>query len=377
MRGVNSRARRGFLCRRARRAPEESEEGEAEAGAPRTVHDVTASWVAGVKDGLARAGERGVAFIDAQEAKGWLPLADAVEIVREAVLWEASGRVLVPDARRAALRYAAPDDGVRISTISKCCVIPDLGVAGFRFLGSVLGDDPVRYLHLVGLQRRNLLATIDEHLIYLVRIAALALVVAEHTVPVPAPVIGMVGAGRLARAVLDAFIESGRAGEIVVTSRRPASRDRLVRHVIAAGFPHVVAADSVGDAARRADFLVTATDAASPILSAASIKPGATVYGLGDAVELDDDLLVRRERGGVRLVVSNWLECAQRADFRRLIAGGRIGESDVDAELADVIAGTKPARVEPGGIVCVRAPGSVALDTLVGAWICARRTETV
>jgi ornithine cyclodeaminase/alanine dehydrogenase-like protein (mu-crystallin family) len=332
-----------------------------------------ASWVTEVKDGLARAGEHGGAFIDAQEAARRLPLTDAVGIVRDAVLWEAAGRVLMPEARRAALRYTAPGDGLRVATISKCCVIPDLDLAAFRFLGSVLGDDPVRFLHLVGLERRNLLATVDEHLTYLVRIAALALVVAEHTVPAPAPVIGMIGAGRLARAVLGAFVEAGRAGEIVIASRRPASRDRLVRDLAASGFRRVFAADSPREAAGRADFLVTATDAASPILFAAWVKPGAAVYGLGDAVELGDDLLVRRERGPVRLVVSNWLECARRADFRRLIVEGRMDESDVDADLSEVISGRRPARVDPRDVVCVRAPGSVALDALLGAWICARR----
>jgi ornithine cyclodeaminase/alanine dehydrogenase-like protein (mu-crystallin family) len=187
----------------------------------------------------------------------------------------------------------------------------------------------------------------------------------------------MIGAGRLARAVLEAFIESGRAGEIVIASRRPASRDRLVHTLAASGFPHVTAANSPRDAAGRADFLVTATDAASAILSAAWVKPGGTVYGLGDAVELSDDLLVRRERGSVRLVVSNWLECAQRADFRRLIADGRIDESDVDAELWELIAGRKSARLDPQGVVCVRAPGSVALDALLAAWICARHAGAV
>lgn len=331
---------------------------------------MTASWVTEVKAGLALAGDRPGAFIGAEEALRHLRLADAVAIVRDAVLWDASGRVLIPDVRRAALRYADEADGRRISAISKCCLIPELDLAAFRFLGAIAGDDPVRYLHLAGIERRSLLATIDEHLTYLRRIAALALVVAEHTVPAPAPVVGMIGAGRLARAVLDAFIESGRAGAIVVASRRPASRDRLVGELTQT-FRNVSAAESVRDAAARADFLISATDAAAPILSAGWIKPGATVYGLGDAVELGDDLLVRRERGSVRLVVSNWLECAQRADFRRLIAEGRMDESHVDAELADVIAGRAPARADPREVVCVRAPGSVALDALLGAWILA------
>ena len=348
---------------------------EAANGAANCPH-VTAAWVEEVKAGLARAGETPGVFIAAEEAARLLALADAVEIVRDAVRWEAAGRVLIPDARRAALRYAPEGNGLRVSAVSKCCLVPELDLAAFRFLGAVGGGDPVRYLHLAGLARRDLLATIDEHLTYLVRIAALALVVAEHTVPAAAPVVGVVGAGRLARAVLGAFIESRRAGEIVITSRRPASRDRLARE-LADRFPRVSAVESARDVAARADFLVTATDAAAPILSAAWIKPGATVYGLGDAVELGGDLLVRRERGTVRLVVSSWPECAQRADFRRLIAEGRIGKSDVDADLADVIAGRAPARVDLRGLVCVRAPGSVALEALLGAWICARRAAAV
>jgi len=75
----------------------------------------------------------------------------------------------------------------------------------------------------------------------------------------------------------------------------------------------VAAAGSVREAARSVDLLITATNAEMPVVSAAWLKPGATVYGLGDAVELDADLLVRRERGAVRLVVSNWRECAERA----------------------------------------------------------------
>jgi len=337
---------------------------------------MTAGWVPGVREALA--GAAGGAVIGAEEAREYAPLPDVIEAVREAVAWEADGRVGIPDARRAALRYAPPADeggALRVAAVAKCCVVPDLGLAGFRFLGSVLGDDPVRYLYLVGLARRNLLATIDEHLTYVRRIAALAVVVAQHIVPAPEPVVGVIGAGRLARAVLEALVESRRAGEIIVTSRRASSRDALARDLAEAGAPRVTAADSAAEVAGRADFLVTATNAAAPVLRAAWVKPGATVYGLGDAIELGDDLLVRRERGSVRLIVSNWLECAQRADFRRLIADGRIDRSDVDAELADVIAGTAPARLGRRDIVCVRAPGSVALDVFVGARICARRLQ--
>lgn len=339
---------------------------------------VAASWAADVRAGLVRAGGHPGAFIDAEEARRRLPLADALPIVRDAVLWEGAGRILVPEARRAVLRSAVPGvsaAGVEppsISTVSKCCLVPELGLAGFRFLGSVGGRDPVRYLHLAGLEHGNLLATIDEHLTYLVRIAALAVVVAEYTAPAAAPVIGMIGAGPVAGAVLDAFVEAGRAREIVLTSRRAASRDRLAERLRASGFSRVTALDGVRDVAERADVVITATNAQAPILSAAWVKPGAAVYGLGDAPELDPGLLVRRERGSVRLLVSNWRECGERADFRRLITDGRIGPSDVDAELWEVIAGRTPARADPRDVVCVRAPGSVALDTLLGAWICAR-----
>jgi ornithine cyclodeaminase/alanine dehydrogenase-like protein (mu-crystallin family) len=346
---------------------------------------MTAAWVPRVREALAaldasaRANAGAAYVIGADEALRCAPLDDTIEAVREAVAWDAAGRIAAPESRRAVLRYAAPSggdgDALRMSAISKCCAVPDLGVAGFRFLGTVGGDDPVRCLYLVGLARHTLLAAIDEHLTYLRRIAALAVVVAEHTVPARAPVVGVIGAGRLARAVIDALVERGRAAEIVVTSRRPASREAFVGALAAAGVARVAAVGSAADVAGRADFLVTATNAAEPVLRAEWVKPGATVYGLGDAVELSDDLLVRSERGTARLIVSNWFECAQRADFRRLIAEGRLDRSHVDAELADVIAGTVPARMRDDDIACVRAPGSVALDVCVGARICARRAE--
>jgi ornithine cyclodeaminase len=338
---------------------------------------MTAGWVAGAREALASvdaAAPPGGLVIGAAEARRCAPLPEVIEAVREAVAWEADGRIGIPEDRRAALRYTPVDrgDGLRAAAIVKCCVVPDLGIAGFRFLGSILGDDPVRYLCLAGLAHRRLLATIDEHLTYLQRIAALAVVVAHHTVAARTPTVGVVGAGRLARAVLEALVASDRAGEILVTSRSKESRDALVRVLAEAGVPRVAAAASVEEVAARADFLVTATSATAPVLRAAWVKPGATVYALGDAIELGDDLLVRQARGRVRLVVSNWLECAQRADFRRLIAAGLIGPGDVDAELADVVAGAAPARLDDRDVVCVRAPGSVALDVFVGVRICAR-----
>lgn len=336
-----------------------------------------ASWVATVRDGLERAGERGPALIESREACRYLPLREAVDLVREGLLWEGVGKIVMPEMRRAVLRLALPACETDISAISKCCVIPELGIAGYRFLGSVRGEQPVRYLHIVSLTRRQLIATIDEHLTYLVRIAALAVVAAAHTVSAQAPTIGMIGAGRLARAVLEAFIKAGRVGDIVVTSRRPASRERLMRELRVGGFARVRGSDSARDVAGCADFLVTATNAASPVVSAEWIRPGATVYGLGDAAELPEDLLLRRQRGSARLVVSNWLECVQRADFRPLVAAGKVDESDVDAELWEIIAGRKSARVCEDSIVCVRAPGSVGLDVLLGAWVCARRAAAV
>jgi ornithine cyclodeaminase/alanine dehydrogenase-like protein (mu-crystallin family) len=333
----------------------------------------TASWTALVRAGLERAGDRGGVVIGAEEARRYVSLGEAIDLVREGVLWEGAGKIVMPDARRATLRLALPECNSRMGAISKCCAIPDLGLAGYRFVGSVGGGDPVRYLHLAGLAHRRLIATIDDHLTYLLRIAALAVVTAAHTVPARTPTIGMIGAGRLARAVLEALIETGRAGDIIVTSRHPASRERLVGALRASGFERARAADSARDVAGCANFLVTATNTEAPVLSAAWLKPGATIYALGDAAELPEDLVVRRARGSVRLIVSNWLECAQRADIGRLVAEGRVDETDVDAELWEVIAGRKPARAREDDIVCVRAPGSVGLDVLVGAWVCARR----
>ncbi len=326
-----------------------------------------------MREGLARAGQHEPRVIGARDARSLISLADAMALVRDGVLWEGTGKIAVPEARRLLLQLTLPGNDDRgVAAMAKCCAVPELGIAGYRFVGSIGGEDPVRYVHIVSLERRRLLATIDEHLTYLLRIAALAVVAAVHTIPVARPTVGMVGAGRLARAVLEALIEAGAAGKILVASRQPASRERLVRTLRDGGFQHAYAARDVRDAVAQADFLVTATTASTPIIASGWVKPGATVYGLGAGAELPEDLLARAERGPVRLVVSNWRECAERADIRRLITAGRLNEADVDAELWEIIAGRKPAREREGEIVCVRAPGSVALDVLLGAWVCAR-----
>jgi alanine dehydrogenase len=202
------------------------------------------------------------------------------------------------------------------------------------------------------------LAVLDGRLITEMRTAAASAVATDRLARTDAQVLAILGAGVQAASHLEALRRVRRFREVRVWSPR--------RGAEFAREHGVTAAPSAEAAVRGADVIVTATSATTPVLAGAWLAPGAHVNAVGacrpDWRELDDEL-VRRAR-----VIVDSREAAK-VESGDVIAAGRI-----DAELGEVVAGTRPGRTSPGEITLFKSLG-VAVEDVVSADLVFRRAR--
>ncbi|HET8647663.1 MAG TPA: ornithine cyclodeaminase family protein, partial [Vicinamibacteria bacterium] len=118
----------------------------------------------------------------------------------------------------------------------------------------------------------------------------------------------------------------------------------------------------------RSQVVVTCTTAHAPLFSAADVPPGALVAAVGadnpTKQELDPRLL---GRGAV--VVDSIDQCAAYGELRHALAAGALSRDAVRAELADVVAGTRPGRLSAEEIVVFDSTGTALQDVAAAAWV--------
>jgi ornithine cyclodeaminase/alanine dehydrogenase-like protein (mu-crystallin family) len=136
----------------------------------------------------------------------------------------------------------------------------------------------------------------------------------------------------------------------------------------------VEAAPDLAKASLSSDVIVTCTTARSPFLDASLVRPGTFVAAVGadspEKSEIGPDLM----RGA--LVVADVLDqCMVMGDLNHAIAARAMGRGDVHAELAELVGGAKPGRVDDGQITLFDSTGTALQDVAAAALIYNRALE--
>ena len=120
-----------------------------------------------------------------------------------------------------------------------------------------------------------------------------------------------------------------------------------------------------GEALRRSDACVTCTTAKNFFVKAAEVRPGTFIAGVGadsdQKQEIDPELFVKS-----KVVVDSLAQCAKIGDVHHAVDAGKITPDKVHAELAEVVAGTKPGRKSPDE-VCIFDSTGIAVEDAVSA----------
>ena len=203
-----------------------------------------------------------------------------------------------------------------------------------------------------------LLAILDSIEVTLRRTAAATALAARFLARPESQTVLVCGCGEQGLAQLAALRE-------VLPLRRCLAWDRDPARMKA--FPGDAVAD-LGGAARESDVIAACTTAREPYLQADFVRPGTFVAAVG--ADSPDKNEVRPELMARAAVVTDVLDqCAAMGDLRHALEAGTMRREDVHAELADLVAGTRPGRTGEAQITLFDSTGTALQDVAAAALI--------
>ncbi|MDQ3738096.1 MAG: ornithine cyclodeaminase family protein [Actinomycetota bacterium] len=260
--------------------------------------------------------------------------------------------------------------------------VAPLGVAGVKVVGDYVDNyriglpSELALLTLYDPRTGVPLAIIDATEITERRTGAVTAIGARHLARPAAKVLGHVGARGTAFAnvvMLDALFDFD---EVRVTSRRQESRQGFGRALEDALGKPILALDTIEEVVRDADIVVEATRLVepTPIVLTEWIAPGALVvpYGTMSAVELSlTDVMDK-------IVVDDWEQCRQGrfGSLRAHVESGALSESNLHAELGQIVAGLAPGRERDDERILLWHRGLATTDVAVGHLLYERAVAT-
>ena len=206
-------------------------------------------------------------------------------------------------------------------------------------------------------------AVIDFHLVTRWKTAGDSLLAARRLARPDSREILIVGAGTVARSMIEAYASTFPEARFSIWNRSPAAA-----HALAAAFPAAEAVADLEAAVRKADIIATATMARAPVLEGEWVRPGTHVDLIGayrpDMREADDTLLRRASL----YVDSRATTIGHIGEIADPIARGVISESDVRADFYDIPKGLFTRR-SASEITVAKNGGGAHLDLMTSRYI--------
>lgn len=215
--------------------------------------------------------------------------------------------------------------------------------------------------HLLALDRDGTpLALIAAHQLTARRTAAASVLATRTLRARPARHLAVLGAGRQARAQIEAYADAMPLETVTLWARRTAAAEELASACVSQA-PRVQIARTSDDAVRRADIVTCLTASEAPLFSGESVSPGAhvdLVGGFRPTMREADDSLMRR----ATIVADTPAAVEEAGDLVQPLASQAIQRGDISF-LADLLAGKAPVR--HGDITVFKSVGFAAQDLVV------------
>ena len=202
-----------------------------------------------------------------------------------------------------------------------------------------------------------LLAILEAARLGAVRTGAASGIATKYMARDDASTVGMIGVGGQAATQLEAVCGVRDIRQARVYSRNKAARDAFASEMSQKLGITVDASESAEECVREADVAITITNAATPVLKGAWLKPGAHVNAAGSNnllhAEVDGETVTRAS-----LITADDVAQA-RMESGELISAVNQGLARWEQvhELADVVAGRVPGRPSPDAITLFASQG--------------------
>lgn len=275
-------------------------------------------------------------------------------------------------------RILFPDKIVQIfdeKTQSRINCLPatllDEKICGVKWV-SVFPENPIKFgtqnlsaiIVLSNIVNGYPVCVMDGTLCSNMRVAAMGAAAAEHLARKDARSIGFIGAGEQAKMHL-LGMKSVRPGlKVCRVASKYAHEEKSFIDSLSQLLPDMefVACDTVlEDAIRDSDIIVTATSAQAPLLKASWIKKGAFYSHIGG---WEDEFAVVKKAD--KIVCDDWGTVKHRTQtVSRCYKAGEIGDSDIHANIADIVLGKKVGRETEDEFIYFNAVGLAYVDVSI------------
>jgi ornithine cyclodeaminase/alanine dehydrogenase-like protein (mu-crystallin family) len=239
----------------------------------------------------------------------------------------------------------------------------------------VFPDNPTRGLDahqgtvtLFSGQTGQVRALMNASAITAIRTAAVSAVATRLLARDDASELAIVGSGVQGRSHIEAMRAVHPWAHIRVASRTNENAQALADETGAE------AAESVEEAVRGADVVVTATNSSEPVLRHAWLKPGAHVNAVGSSVKTARELDTATMAAGSLFVDRRESTLNEAGDYLFAAKEGAIGPDHIKAEIGEILIGKHPGRTSPDELTVFKSLG-LAVEDLAAAEYVVRRAQ--
>lgn len=315
-----------------------------------------------------------VRVLSGKDVKAAITMAEAIEAVAKAFAQLSMGKASVPLRTSVETEqgvslfmpaYLADSESTALKVVS---VYPDNRSLGLPTIMAMVV--------VVDGRTGRPLAVMDGTYLTALRTGAASGVATDLLAREDAQIVALFGAGVQGRTQLEAVCTVRGIEEIRVFDINQGASQKLVAEMAGQGVipENVLVANSRREAVRGADIVVTATTSYNPVFDGRDIAPGTHINGIGsytpEMQEVDEKVVER-----AKIVVDSREGClAEAGDLIIPIEAGLITETDIYAELGEIIAGAKPGRESPQEITFFKSVGNAVQDAAV-AWKALERAE--
>jgi len=301
-------------------------------------------------------------FLNADEVRQALPMADAVEAMKNAFAQLATGEAEVPPR---AVLTVPPDRG---DFLIMPAIMGGGKAIGTKLLTLLPGNPQAgrplihALMTLFDGETGEPIAIMDGGALTAIRTGAASGAATDFLARADAEVVAILGAGRQARTQLEAVCCVRPVRRVFVFSRTPEKSESFAVEMAEKLGVDIEPLPTVRDAVAQADIVCTATTSGTPVFRDEDLRPGTHVNAIGcyhpHRHEVPPETVSRAK------VVVDQLEAAKEeaGDIVIAVERGLLSWDDVHAELGQLAAGQKPGREAPDEVTFFKSVGLAIQD---------------
>ena len=318
-----------------------------------------------------------VLLLGHDEVAALLPMGECIRLMRDALVALAGGRVHQP--LRTVVRPPGAKGMLGLMPAYSSAARPAFGLKAI----SVFPENPARGLDshqgavlLFSGETGEPLAFVNASAVTAVRTAAVSGAATRALAREDAGDLAVVGAGVQARSHVEAMSHVRPVRRCRVASRRFEHARKLADELSGSyAFP-VEAVETVEEAVRGADLIVTATNSAEPVVRREWVSDGAHINAVGACTPNARELDAATVAASSLFVDSIESLVNESGDYLLAAREGAVGPGHIRAELGEVLAGTKPGRTSPDEITLFKSLGLAIEDLAAAAYLYDKCKET-